>query len=201
MQALVQAAKTESWPATVCAVISNQDQAAGLDWAQQRGIATQVVAHRGFASRDDFDSALMTAIDRHRPDLVVLAGFMRILGTEFVEHYAGRLINIHPSLLPSFKGLHTHARALAEGVKVHGATVHLVSPQLDSGVILAQAMVPVLADDDEPRLAARVLAAEHELYPMVARWIVTGQLLLSAHGARFADGVVPPRQALWRGGA
>lgn len=199
MQSLVLAARDQSWPATICAVISNQAQAAGLAWAGEQGIATEVVSHRAFAEREQFDHALAQAIERHRPDLVVLAGFMRVLGSAFVRQFAGRLINIHPSLLPSFKGLHTHAQALAQGVKVHGATVHLVSPLLDCGVILAQAVVPVLADDNEQVLAARVLSAEHTLYPMVVQWIVRGQMRLGAQDARFVDGFTAPPQALWSG--
>ena len=197
MQSLVLAARAQSWPATICAVISNQAQAAGLAWAGEQSIATEVVSHRAFAEREQFDRALAQAVERHRPDLVVLAGFMRVLGSAFVQQFAGRLINIHPSLLPAFKGLNTHARALAEGVKIHGATVHLVSPQLDGGVILAQAAVPVLADDNEQALAARVLAAEHKLYPMVVQWIVSGQMRLGIEQARFASAVSPPAQGLW----
>lgn len=187
MQAIVQAARSEGWPAQISTVISNDPQAGGLAWARQQGIATQVVAHRDYAQREQFDEALLRAIDAVQPDLILLAGFMRVLGGEFVHRFAGRLLNIHPSLLPSFKGLHTHARALAAGVKVHGATVHLVSPELDSGAILAQAALPVLADDTEASLAAAVLQAEHRLYPMVVGWIVRGEMRCSASGYQWAD--------------
>ena len=166
----------------VAAVISNKADAAGLAFAAERGIATAVVAHRDFASRDAFDAALRQAIDGFAPDAVILAGFMRVLGEDFVTHYHGRLINIHPSLLPAFAGLHTHRRALAEGVRVHGATVHFVTPTLDSGPIIVQAVVPVLADDDEERLAARVLAQEHRIFPQALRWWAADRMRLGDDG-------------------
>ena len=166
----------------VAAVISNKADAAGLAFAAERGIATAVVAHRDFASRDAFDAALRQAIDGFAPDAVILAGFMRVLGEDFVTHYHGRLINIHPSLLPTFAGLHTHRRALAEGVRVHGATVHFVTPTLDSGPIIVQAAVPVLADDDEDRLAARVLVQEHRIFPQALRWWAADRMRLGDDG-------------------
>ena len=166
----------------VAAVISNKADAAGLAFAAERGIATAVVAHRDFASRDAFDAALRQAIDGFAPDAVILAGFMRVLGEDFVTHYHGRLINIHPSLLPAFAGLHTHRRALAEGVRVHGATVHFVTPTLDSGPIIVQAAVPVLADDDEDRLAARVLVQEHRIFPQALRWWAADRMRLGDDG-------------------
>ena len=175
MAAIVQTAQAEQWAqrlgARVCAVISNRPDAAGLAVAQFHGIATEVVAHTAFAAdphpREAFDAALMATIDRHQPHLVVLAGFMRILSPGFVAHYSGRLINIHPSLLPAFTGLRTHERALEAGCKFAGATVHRVTPELDHGEILAQAVVPVLANDTADSLAERVLAQEHVMYPRV----------------------------------
>jgi len=167
----------------VAAVISNRPEAAGLAFARGRDIPCAVVDHRAHASREAFDAALGDAIDRFAPRLVALAGFMRILTPAFVARYAGRLMNIHPSLLPAFPGLDTHAAALAAGVKIHGATVHLVTPELDSGPIVIQAAVPVLPGDDPDRLAARVLEQEHVIYPMAIRWFLDGRL-------RLADGRV-----------
>ena len=164
--------------AEVSAVIANRPDAAGLAFAVDHGIVTQVVDHKAHPSREAFDAALAGAIDAHRPDLVVLAGFMRVLTDAFVEHYAGRLLNIHPSLLPSFPGLHTHRKALEAGVRVHGATVHFVTPTLDCGPVLIQAAVPVLPGDDETALAARVLEQEHRIYPQAVRWFVEGRLSL-----------------------
>ena len=163
-------------PAKVAAVISNRPDAAGLKFAAQSGIAAQVVDERKFSSRGAFDTALEAAIERHSPDLLALAGFMRVLGGDFVRHYSGRMVNIHPSLLPAFPGLHTHRRALQEGVKVHGCTVHFVTPQVDHGPIIVQAAVPVRAGDTEATLAARVLRQEHRVYPLAIRWFVEGRL-------------------------
>jgi len=163
-------------PVKVAAVISNRADAAGLKFAAQSGIAVQVVDEREFSSRGAFDAALETAIERHSPDLVALAGFMRVLGGDFVRHYSGRMVNIHPSLLPAFPGLHTHRRALQEGVKLHGCTVHFVTPQVDHGPIIVQAAVPVRAGDTEATLAARVLRQEHRVYPLAIRWFVEGRL-------------------------
>lgn len=169
MAAIVQTAERERWQekygARVAAVLSNKAEAKGLVYAKERGIAIAVLDHKAYASREDFDAALMTAIDAHQPALVVLAGFMRILTPGFVAHYAGRLLNIHPSLLPAFTGLHTHRRAIEAGCKFAGATVHQVTAELDHGPILAQAVVPVLPGDDEYTLAARVLTQEHLIYP------------------------------------
>jgi phosphoribosylglycinamide formyltransferase-1 len=178
MEAIVQRCAAEGWPAQVVAVISNRPQAKGLDFARAHGIATSVVDHKQYALRSDFDAALAAAIDAHEPDLVALAGFMRVLGTEFVEHYAGRLLNIHPSLLPAFPGLHTHRGAIEAGCKLAGATVHFVTAQLDHGPIVMQSVVPVRPGDDEATLAARVLATEHVIYPQSIRWFVEGQLSL-----------------------
>ena len=175
MQAIVEAAIPN---ARIAAVLSNRADAAGLAWAAERGIATDSLEHKAFGSRLEFDQAMMQKIDAYQPDLVVLAGFMRILSAAFVQHYAGRLINIHPSLLPSFTGLHTHRRALEAGVRVHGCTVHFVTPELDQGPIIVQAAVPVLDGDDEARLAARVLVQEHRIYPLAVRWLAEGRLRL-----------------------
>jgi len=174
-------------PVEFAAVISNRADAAGLRSAAARGIATAVVEHRHHAERADFDAALAAEIDRHAPDLIVLAGFMRVLTEAFVRRYSGRMINIHPALLPAFPGLHTHRRALDAGVTVHGCTVHFVTPEVDVGPILIQAAVPVLPDDDEATLAARVLAQEHRIYPQAVRWLAEGRARLDADGrVRFA---------------
>ena len=181
MAAIVHAAQTQGWAqhhqAQIRAVISNRPDAQGLTFAKEQGIATAVVDHRAFASapqpREAFDAALMAQIDTYQPDLVVLAGFMRILTPGFVAHYAGRLINIHPSLLPAFPGLNTHARALEMGCKFAGATVHRVTTELDHGEILAQAVVPVLPDDTPDTLAARVLTQEHVMYPKAIATLLT----------------------------
>ena len=169
-------------PATVCAVLSNDPAAAGLAIARERGIAASAIDHRRYAERAHFDAALIAAIDAHEPDLVVLAGFMRILTDGFVQRYAGRLMNIHPSLLPSFPGLHTHRRALEAGVRVHGCTVHFVTPALDHGPVVIQAAVPVLPGDTENVLAARVLHEEHRIYPQAVRWFCEGRLELTPDG-------------------
>ena len=176
MGAITQACAAEHWDARVVAVISNRADAAGLALAREHGIATAVVDHTAFASRDAFDAELADVIDATAPDVIALAGFMRILGDAFVRRFEGRIVNIHPSLLPAFTGLHTHRRALAAGCKLAGATVHFVTPQLDHGSIIAQAAVPVLPGDTEAALAARVLVAEHRLYPRALRWLVEGTL-------------------------
>lgn len=178
MQAIVESARSQQWPAQVVAVISNRPDATGLTFAKQQGLATAVVNSQQFSTRDQFDAALLAQIDEFAPDLVVLAGFMRILTPQFVEHYAGRMLNIHPSLLPLFKGLHTHRQALHAGVKEHGASVHLVTAELDHGPVLAQAKIPVYPDDTEESLAVRVLEQEHHLYPHVIRQIIDGTLRL-----------------------
>lgn len=178
MQAIIRAAAEEKWPVRIAAVISNRPLASGLQVAAEAGIPVVVVDHQEYANRDAFDAALSVAIDQFAPDLVLLAGFLRILTTEFVEHYRGRMLNIHPSLLPSFPGLATHRQALSAGVKVHGATVHFVTPDLDHGPIVAQAQVPVLDDDTEATLAARVLEQEHIIYPRAVRHFIEGRLRL-----------------------
>lgn len=173
MQAIVQAGMPG---ARIAAVISNRPDAAGLAWAQAQGIPTVALDHKQYAGREAFDQALAAAIDEFQPDLVVLAGYMRILTTPFVEHYAGRMMNIHPSLLPAFTGLHTHARAIEAGVKITGCTVHFVTPELDHGPIIVQAAVPVLDDDTPDLLAARILKQEHRIYPQAVRWFIEGRL-------------------------
>lgn len=182
LQALVEAG------IPVSGVISNVAGAGGLAIAAARGIPAQTIAHRDFASREAFDVELSAAIDRLAPKLVALAGFMRILTPGFAQRYAGRLVNIHPSLLPSFTGLDTHARALAAGVKLHGCTVHFVTAELDHGPIIAQAAVPVRGDDTPDTLAARVLREEHALYPRALRWFLDGRLVLESGQARVKGG-------------
>ncbi len=188
MEAIVQACATEGWPARIAAVVSNQPDAPGLAFARARGIATAVVDHRGHATRESFDAELQRVIDSFAPDLLALAGFMRILTPGFVAHYAGRMVNVHPSLLPAFAGLNTHRRALEAGCKAVGATVHFVTADLDHGPIIAQAVVPVLPGDSEETLAARVLAREHVLYPRAVRWLVDGLLRVEGSTVRHLRG-------------
>jgi phosphoribosylglycinamide formyltransferase 1 len=188
MEAIVERCAGEAWPARVAAVISNRADAAGLQYAAAAGITTAVVDHRAFASREAFDAELARVIDGFVPDLLVLAGFMRILTPGFVGRYEGRLLNVHPSLLPAFPGLHTHRRALAAGCKVAGATVHFVTAELDHGPIVMQSAVPVRPADDEGALAARVLASEHVIYPLAVRWFIEGKLRLDTGLVRHADG-------------
>lgn len=178
MEALLQA----RLPADIACVISSVPEACGLAVAREHGVATAVVEHRQFTERARFDAALRAQIDRAAADLVVLAGFMRILTPEFVERFRGRLLNIHPSLLPAFPGLHTHRRALAAGVRIHGCTVHFVTPELDHGPIVVQAAVPVESGDTEKTLAARVLAQEHRIYPLAVRWFCEGRIRLTPDG-------------------
>ncbi|HZR67856.1 MAG TPA: phosphoribosylglycinamide formyltransferase [Burkholderiales bacterium] len=191
MEALVRA----DLPARIAAVVSNRPEAAGLRFAAERGIPTQVVDHERYPSRDAFEAALAQALERHEPDLVALAGFMRVLGGDVVGRYEGRMLNIHPSLLPSFQGLHTHARALEQGVKVHGCTVHFVTPALDHGPIVIQAAVPVRPGDDEAALAARVLRQEHVIYPRAVRWFLEGRLVIEHGAVRLAGS--DERQFVW----
>ncbi len=183
LQALLDAAGGENFPARIGLVVSNVDGVQALDRAKKAGVPTLVIPHGGFSSRDAFDAAMDAALRAHKVDIVCLAGFMRLLTPGFVQGWSGRMINIHPSLLPSFKGLHTHRRAIEAGVKLHGCTVHLVTPDLDDGPIIAQAAVPVLADDDEHSLGARVLEQEHRLYPLALRLVAEGK-------ARLVDGKV-----------
>lgn len=178
------------WPYRIAAVISNQAEAFGLKRARGAGIPTEVLSHRGFPDRAAYDEALAEVIDRYAPGLVVLAGFMRILTPGFVTHYAGRLLNIHPSLLPKFRGLHTHTRALEAGEHEHGASVHFVTAELDGGPVIMQAQVPVLPGDSPETLAARVLTREHRLYPQVVGWFAQGRLRLGGDGLVRLDGAV-----------
>ena len=180
---------------SIVAVVSNEPAAAGLQIAQSRGIATAIVSHRAYANRTAFDAELLKTIDTYAPDLVLLAGFMRVLSADFVNHYAGRILNVHPSLLPSFPGLHTHGQALAAGVRVHGCTVHFVTPALDHGPIVVQAAIPVAPDDDEASLAARVLLQEHRIYPQAVRWFCEGRLQLAGERVT-VDGAVATSAAL-----
>ncbi|HLL18595.1 MAG TPA: phosphoribosylglycinamide formyltransferase [Rubrivivax sp.] len=188
MQAIVQRCAEQHWPARVAAVIGNRADAAGLRFAAAQGIATAVVDHRSFASRLLFDAELARVIDSFEPDLVLLAGFMRVLGSDFVERYEGRMLNIHPSLLPAFTGLHTHRRALDAGCKAVGATVHFVTAQLDHGPIVMQGVVPVMPGDDEDALSTRVLAMEHAIYPLAVRWFVEDKLRLCNGVVSHVDG-------------
>lgn len=187
MQAVVEAAVPN---ADIRAVLSNNENAAGLAWASSRGIATAALNHKNFPDRESFDRAMMELIDRHQPDLVVLAGFMRILTPAFCAHYEGRLINIHPSLLPAFTGLHTHERALAAGCRVAGCTVHFVTPELDCGPVIAQGVVPILDGDTADDIAARVLKVEHQLLPQAVADFAVGRLKIDGNrvlNSRAAD--------------
>jgi phosphoribosylglycinamide formyltransferase-1 len=187
MEAIVQACATEGWPAQIAAVVSSRHDAAGLKFARGRGIATAVVDYKAFADRDAFDVELSRVVRRYEPDLLVLAGFMRILTPGFVKQFEGRMVNVHPSLLPAFTGLNTHRRAIEAGCKLAGATVHFVTAELDHGPIIAQTVVPVLPGDNEATLSARVLSREHVMYPRAVRWLVQGLL-------RVENGVVTHTQ-------
>ncbi|UCV12494.1 phosphoribosylglycinamide formyltransferase [Dechloromonas denitrificans] len=190
MEALIAARDAGKLPVNIAAVISNRPDAQGLETAAKAGIATYYIDHKAFAGREAFDAALAECIDGFVPDLVVLAGFMRILTVDFVRHYEGRLLNIHPSLLPSFPGLHTHQRALEEGVRIHGCTVHFVTAELDHGPVVIQAAVPVLDGDDEAALAARILVQEHKVYPQAVRWFAEDKLRLENGRVRLAADLV-----------
>jgi len=191
LQAFIDAVCDHSLPATIAVVISNKPSVKGLERAAQARIPTAVLDHKNFQDRDSFDSALITLIDSYKPDAVILAGFMRILGAEFVNHYLGKLFNIHPSLLPRHPGLHTHQRAIDAQDKEHGATVHFVVPELDAGPIIIQARVPVLEDDDADTLAKRVLIEEHQIYPLAIKWFCENRLALTNDGA-ILDGKLLP---------
>lgn len=191
LQALIDSIASGDNPAQICAVISNRADAYGLQRAQAAGIAAQVLDHKQFASREAFDTALIDAIDAHQPQLVVLAGFMRILSSGFVRHYQGRLLNIHPSLLPKYKGLHTHQRALDAGDQEHGCSVHFVSEELDGGPLVVQAVVPVLSDDSADSLAQRVHGEEHRIYPLAVRWFAEGRVRLHEQGASLDGQLLP----------
>lgn len=183
LQALIDSVSHDGNPARIAAVICNRADAYGLERAKQAGIATGLLDHKQFDGRDAFDAALIQTIDAHQPDLVVLAGFMRILTPGFVQHYAGRLLNIHPSLLPKHKGLHTHQRALEAGDSEHGCSVHFVTEELDGGPLVVQAVLPIKADDTAESLARRVHQQEHQIYPLAVRWFAEGRLRLGAQGA------------------
>ncbi len=195
LQAIIDQVGTGRLALDIRSVISNRPDAPGLQRARDAGLATLVIDQRAYADRPQFDAALMRAIDPHAPRLVILAGFMRILGDAFIRHYAGRLINIHPSLLPAFKGLNTHARALEAGVKQHGASVHFVTPEVDGGPVIAQATVPVLAGDTPETLAERVLGVEQRIYPMAIQWLVAGRVVID-QGRVLLDGSQRPEQGL-----
>ena len=190
LQALIDSLSTDS-PAQICAVISNRADAFGLQRAAKAGIVTQVLDHKAFADREAFDGALIEAIDAYQADLVILAGFMRILTPGFVTHYTGRLLNIHPSLLPKYKGLHTHQRALEAGDTEHGCSVHFVTEELDGGPLVVQAVVPVMADDTPETLAERVHAAEHQIYPLAMHWFAQGRLQLNERGCQLDGQLLP----------
>jgi len=187
LQAIWQACERERWSARVVTVISDRADAAGCDWARSKGIPVEILSPSGFADRVGFDHALGELIEKQAPDVIVLAGFMRILGEPLVDRYPDRMLNIHPSLLPSFPGLATHRRALEAGVRVHGATVHYVTAGLDAGPIVAQAVLTVRSDDDERTLAARVLTLEHQIYPMALRWHLEGRLHRAGQRVRFDE--------------
>jgi phosphoribosylglycinamide formyltransferase 1 len=188
MQAVIEACAVERWDASVVAVISNRPDAAGLELARARGVAAHAVDHKAYAQRDDFDRALARSIDAHEPDAVLMAGFMRIVGAEFVRRYEGRMLNVHPSLLPAFPGLHTHRRAIDAGCTLAGATVHFVTPTLDHGPIVIQASVPVHGDDTEATLAARVLEKEHVIVPRALHWLLRGRLRVQGQRVMQLDG-------------
>lgn len=188
LQTFIDAQKAGKLPVEIRAVISNRADAYGLERAHQAGINTHVLPFQGFASREDYDRQLIELIDAHDPRLVVLAGFMRILSPHFVEHYLGRLINIHPSLLPAFRGLNTHERALASGVQDHGCSVHFVTPELDAGPVIVQARVPIASDDTSASLAAKVQVQEHRIYPLAIKWIAEGRINMCGNGV-FNNGI------------
>ena len=191
LQALIDSVAHDGNPALIAAVICNRAGAYGLERAKQAGITTELLDHKQFDGREAFDAALIQAIDAHQPDLVVLAGFMRILTPGLVQHYSGRLLNIHPSLLPKHKGLHTHQRAIEAGDSEHGCSVHFVTEELDGGPLVVQAVLPVMADDTAESLARRVHQQEHQIYPLAVRWFAEGRLRLGAQGAML-DGLPLP---------
>ena len=189
MAALIEAAKNESYPAEIWLVVSNRPQAAGLNLARDAGVATTIVDHTSYGKdREAFEQALQAVLEGAGIELVCLAGFMRLFTPSFVERWHGRMLNIHPALLPAFKGLNTHARALAEGVRIHGATVHFVVPEMDSGPIVVQGAVPVADGDTPDALAARVLTVEHQIYPLALRLVADGRVQLDGTRCRILDG-------------
>ena len=200
MRSLVEAAQAEDFPAEIALVLSNVASAEGLAFARAQGIATSVVEHRAFADRESFERAIQAALGQHSIDLICLAGFMRLLTPWFVEQWRARMLNIHPALLPSYRGLHTHERALADGVKIHGATVHFVAPEMDAGPIIAQAAVPVLDGDTPETLGARVLAQEHRLYPLALKLVAGGFAHIDGAQVRIDAGRPPPKALVWPAG-
>lgn len=197
LQAIIDAVNRGQINATVSAVISNRAGASGLQRAQRAQIRTELIEQKDYQDRASYDEALISNIDKYKPDLILLAGFMRILSEKFISHYQDAILNIHPSLLPEFKGLHTHRRVLESSVKIHGASVHFVSNELDSGPVVIQAEVPVLADDTEESLAGRVLQQEHLIYPMAIAWFIDGRLTLNGNKA-LLDNIELHRPALWK---
>ncbi len=197
MRSLVEAARAPEFPAGIALVLSNIADAAGLEFAQKQGIATAVVDHKSFADRESFERAMHETLVAHGVEIVCLAGFMRLLTPWFVEQWRGRMLNIHPALLPSFRGLHTHARALEEGVKIHGATVHFVVPEVDAGPIVVQAAVPVLSDDTPDALGARVLAQEHLIYPLALKLVASGAARIEGPRVLIEGEPSAPEALLW----
>lgn len=195
LQAIIDAIKAKRLSARIAAVISNRSNVYGLQRAEAAGIPAETIDHTGFDSREAFDQALQQRIDSFQPDLVVLAGFMRILTPDFVRHYAGRMLNIHPSLLPLYKGINTHRRVLEDGSNEHGVSVHFVTPELDGGPVIMQAKVPVLPSDTETSLAERVHVQEHIIYPRVVKWFVEGRLKLAEGNQVLLDGNIMTRPA------
>ncbi len=190
MRSLVEAARAADFPADIVCVVSNRPDAAGVPWAFDQGIPTRVVDHKAYAARDAFEASLDATLETFRPDIVCLAGFMRVLSPGFVERWQGRMINIHPSLLPSFKGLHTHEQALAAGARISGCTVHFVVPEMDAGPIIAQGAVPVAPNDTPETLAARVLRVEHQLYPQALRLVAEGQAVMTGTSVAFTESLI-----------
>ena len=191
LQAIIDACKTPNYPGSVVAVLSNKDSAYGLTRAQNQGIETETLSHQAFESRDSYDQALVKTIDKYQPDLIVLAGFMRILTPDFVEHYKGKLLNIHPSLLPKYQGLNTHQRAIDAGDTEHGVSVHFVTEELDGGPVILQAKVPVFDTDSADDLAVRVHEQEHRIYPLVVKWFCQGRLQMTDDSAQLDSSVLP----------
>ncbi len=200
MRSLVEAARDPAYPAEIALVLSNIATAAGLDYARAQGIATTALDHKLFRDREGFERAMQETLLGHQIDLVCLAGFMRLLTPWFVEQWRDRMLNIHPALLPSYRGLHTHERALADGVKIHGATVHFVAPEMDAGPIVVQAAVPVLQDDTPDALAARVLAQEHRIYPLALKLVAGGATRVEGARVLTKSAAPPPEPLLWPAG-
>lgn len=197
LQAIIDAIQEQKIPASIAAVISNRPDAYGLIRAQQAGIATEILLYKGYANREEYDQALISHIDHYQPKLIVLAGFMRILSDPFVEHYAGRMINIHPSLLPKYKGLNTHQRVMQAGDKEHGATVHFVTPELDSGPIILQGMIKTRSTDTADSLQQEVHKIEHQIYPQAVKWFAQGRLKLDNHTVLFDDSPINESTQHW----